>query len=364
VFDDFYKGRRVLVTGHTGFKGAWLALWLKRLGADVSGIALPPASPLGLYASTGLDQSVKNEFVDVSNFTALKAAFDRIRPEVVFHLAAQAIVGSSFEDPLTTFRTNVIGTANLLECVRTGDGVLAAVMITSDKCYENVEQLWGYREIDRLGGEDPYSASKAAAENVIHAYQRSFFDKPGHPWVASVRAGNVVGGGDWSQFRLVPDCVRALREEKPIKIRNPKATRPWQFVLDPLSGYLAVGARLAEDGEKFSSAWNFGPSVNNNHTVERGAEEIVRQWGSGKIEIEPAKLFHESHLLQLDCTKARHLLGWHSTLDFEQTMAFTTAWFKRQFDSGDRSMLALSQGQLDEFSSLMSQRQELSLSPQ
>ena len=351
---DFYRGKRVLVTGHTGLKGSWLALWLTKMGAKVSGIALAPTSDLSGFRANGLDEMMDSVMLDIRDRDRLKVTVDKMRPEIVFHLAAQAIVGSSYEDPAATFDVNVLGSVNVLECVRSTPGVRAAVMITSDKCYENVEQIWGYREQDRLGGSDPYSASKACAEVAIHAYQQSFFLRDPAPRVASARAGNVIGGGDWSSFRLIPDCIRALRDRNKIQIRNPQATRPWQFVLEPLGGYLALGMHLAQSRE-FAGAWNFGPPVDTANTVERGTREVIRIWGEGSLELVPGT-FHESLALQLDCTKAHHYLGWRTVLDFSQTMEWTTAWYKQQHAGGDRSMRDFSCGQIERFEQLLNSR--------
>jgi CDP-glucose 4,6-dehydratase len=342
---SFYRNRRVLVTGHTGLKGSWLTLWLRKLGASTIGVALPPTSPLSTFSSAGVE-SADDRFCDIRSLPALKQVFEETRPEIVFHLAAQAIVGIAYRDPIATFETNVLGSANILECVRTAPGVAAAVMITSDKCYENVEQIWGYREHDTLGGPDPYSASKAGAEIVISSYIRSYFQKPDTANVASTRAGNVVGGGDWSEFRLIPDCIRSLRDKQPIRIRHPQATRPWQFVLEPLAGYLLLGKRLVEQGKAFQGAWNFGPPVDNTNTVERGAQAVIDTWGEGSIECVPGEAFHESMLLQLDCTKARRQLGWRPVLDFAETIKLTTEWYKHQHGSRDASMREYSLAQL------------------
>ena len=355
---SFYAGRRILVTGHTGFKGSWLTLWLRKMGATTVGVALPPTSPLSMFSSAEL-ASDGDQFCDVRTAKALSDVFEEFKPEIVFHLAAQAIVGVAYRDPRVTFETNVMGTANILDCVRSHPCVAAAVMITSDKCYENVEQVWGYREHDRLGGVDPYSASKAGAEIVISSFTRSFFEEEDTAWVASARAGNVVGGGDWSEFRLIPDCVRSLRDEVPIKLRSPQATRPWQFVLEPLAGYLLLGKRLVEEGKVFQGAWNFGPPVDNTKTVEHGAQATVEAWGEGTIERLPTAPFHESMLLQLDSTKARRYLGWRSVVDFSETMQLTTAWYKHQHTSGDASMREYSMSQLDAFEELLNREVSL-----
>jgi CDP-glucose 4,6-dehydratase len=343
---SFYRNRRVLVTGHTGLMGSWLMLWLRRMGATTIGVALPPISPLSIFSSTGLESSADN-FCDIRNLEAVKRIFRETNPEIVVHLAAQPIVGVAYRDPIHTFETNVMGTANVLENIRDQPSVKCAVVITSDKCYENTEQMSGYREYDRLGGADPYSASKAAAEIVISSYTRSYFVESGTANVASARAGNVVGGGDWSEFRLIPDCIRSLREGAPIRIRRPKATRPWQFVLEPVTGYLLLVKRLYEHGKALQGPWNFGPPVDNSNTVERGARAVVECWGEGKIEWVPSATFHESNLLQLDCTKARRQLGWRPVLDFDETIRLTTEWYKQQHESRDANMREFSLAQLD-----------------
>jgi CDP-glucose 4,6-dehydratase len=345
---SFYRGRRVLVTGHTGFKGSWLSLWLRKMGATTVGISLPPTSELSMFSATGLGAS-GDIFCDVRYRDAVQQVFADAKPNIVFHLAAQALVGVAHADPVTTFDTNVMGTVNILDCVRAQPGIAAAVMITSDKCYDNVEQIWGYREHDRLGGAEPYGTSKAAAEMAISAYSNSYFTKDGTPNVASTRAGNVVGGGDWSEYRLIPDCIRSLRTGAPITLRNPQATRPWQFVLEPLAGYLLLGKRLVEEGKRFQGGWNFGPPVDNTNTVELGARAVVESWGEGRIESAPRGAFHESMLLQLDCTKAHRHLGWRAVMDFDDTMRATTEWYKHQFTSGDASMRDYSLQQIDEF---------------
>jgi CDP-glucose 4,6-dehydratase len=286
---------------------------------------------------------------DVTSLVDLRAVFEDTKPDIVFHLAAQAIVGLAYQDPVGTFETNVMGSAHVLECVRSQPSVAAAVMITSDKCYENVEQLSGYREVDRLGGVDPYSASKAGAEIVISSFTRSFLQEAGTANVASARAGNVVGGGDWSEFRLIPDCIRSLRATAPISLRSSEATRPWQFVLEPLAGYLLLGMQLVEKGKRFQGAWNFGPPGDNTKTVEFGAQSVVDVWGDGSIERLASTPFHESTLLQLDSAKAKRYLGWRSVIDFPGTMELTTQWYKHQFATQDASMRDYSLDQLRAF---------------
>jgi CDP-glucose 4,6-dehydratase len=345
----FYAGKRVLVTGHTGFKGSWLALWLERLGAEVTGIALPSPTSLSLFSSSGLQTRVESKLLDIRHAKELRETVERCRPEIVFHLAAQPIVGLSYSDPATTFETNLMGTVNLLDAIRACPSVRVAIMVTSDKCYQNAEQVWGYREIDRLGGDDPYSASKACAEIAVAAYRRSYFDREGAARVASVRAGNVIGGGDWSDYRLVPDCIRALRAGAPIVLRSPGATRPWQFVLEPLAGYMLLASRLHAD-PVFAGAWNFGPAAEAENTVKHGAEEIVRLWGEGRVEVnEATRTFHETTLLYLDSSKSHRKLGWSAILDFGGALKTTVSWYKAQHTTGDGDMFAFTTQQIAEY---------------
>lgn len=324
----FWRGRRVFVTGHTGFKGSWLTLWLQRLGAEVAGYALAPATRPSLFEladlATGLRDSV---FADIRDRERLEAALQAHEPEVVFHLAAQPIVRTSYEEPLETFSVNALGTATLLDAVRHVASVRAVVAITSDKCYENVEWEWGYRETDRLGGADPYSASKACAELVIDAYRRSFFTDHGRAAVASTRAGNVIGGGDWSRDRLVPDLLGAIGRGETLSLRNPAATRPWQHVLDPLHGYLMLAERLLEDGTTFAEAWNFGPGDEAVRSVRWVVERLLTHW---EIEngwsLDDARHPHEATLLRLDSSRARARLGWRPVLELDTALAWIVAW--------------------------------------
>lgn len=349
----FYKNKRVLVTGHTGFKGSWLMLWLDTMGARTCGVGLAPTSPLSGFTANRLGEK-GTDFTDIRDRSALAAVFGRFKPEIVLHLAAQALVGESYEDPRTTFETNVLGTVNVLECVRSHASVVAAVVVTSDKCYANVEQIWGYREPDQLGGDDPYSASKAATEIATAAYIKSFFAADGTATVASARAGNVVGGGDWSRWRLVPDCVRSLRDNVPIPIRHPDFTRPWQFVLDSLSGYLILAARLATEGKRFAGAWNFGPLVHDRRTVEATVRALISRWGGPGVEIDISEAtFHESRSLLLDSAKAREFLRWQTVVDFDLMMDLTAAWYKQQFECGDGDMRDFSCRQIAQFEQLL-----------
>jgi CDP-glucose 4,6-dehydratase len=327
-FIDAYRGARVLVTGHTGFKGSWLGLWLLALGADVHGVALAPRSERDNFVVTGLAGRLHHHLLDIRERDALADRFEQIRPEVVFHLAAQALVGRSHEDPPETFATNLLGTVHVLEAIRRTPSVRAAVIITSDKCYRNLEWEWGYRETDVLGGLDPYGASKACAELAVDAYRASFFRDAQVPAVASTRAGNVIGGGDWSEHRIVPDIVRALLANRGVELRSPRSTRPWQFVLEPLSGYLWLGALLGRRGD-LSSAWNFGPEAATIVPVQLLADQIVAAWGGGEIrDVSGGGGFPEATLLSLDIAKARQRLGWRPVLTLAETIDATVAWYK------------------------------------
>ncbi|MBI4733711.1 MAG: CDP-glucose 4,6-dehydratase, partial [Rubrobacteridae bacterium] len=333
LFNGVFKGKRVLVTGHTGFKGAWISIWLHSLGASVTGFALEPPSRPSLFEALGLNEKINHVTGDVGCFENLREVFDREKPEVVFHLAAQAIVRRSYIEPRQTFETNVMGTVNLLEAIRNCSSVRAAVVITSDKCYENKEWEFAYRESDRIGGFDPYSSSKGCAELVTSAYYNSFFKNDARVSLASVRAGNVVGGGDWAEDRIVPDCIRALQNRKSINIRNPQAIRPWQHVLEPLSGYLWLASKMWQDGDSFNGAWNFGPDAHSNITVREVAETIICEWGSGSWEgpKEIGTQPHEAKFLKLDFTKANNLLDWYPVYDVEQALRATTLWYRSYY---------------------------------
>jgi CDP-glucose 4,6-dehydratase len=331
------RGRRVLVTGHTGFKGSWLALLLHDAGAQVHGYALAPEHADDHFTLLGLDRMVHHEVGDVRDADRLARAVAAARPEIVFHLAAQALVRRGYADPRGTFETNVLGTANLLEAVRATDAVRSVVVVTSDKCYENVETTRGYREDDRLGGKDPYSASKAAAEMVAAAWSRSWFAPGSRVALATVRAGNVVGGGDWCEDRLVPDAIRSLRRGEPLVVRHPHATRPWQHVLEPIAGYLLVVAALETRRHEVAEPWNFGPPERAAHTVMDVAREAVRIWGAGEVRVgDAASDMPEATLLHLNCDKARARLGWAPRWDFARTMHETVSWYRRVHD-GERA---------------------------
>ena len=332
---EIFRGKRVLVTGHTGFKGSWLTLLLNGLGADVMGYALLPDYEGSHFDRLGLEKSIRNVCADIRDGDRLFAEVVAFQPEIVFHLAAQALVRPSYDDPKTTFDVNVGGGVNLLEAVRKCEAVRAVVFITSDKCYENFEWIWGYRESDSMGGHDPYSASKGAVELVFSSYLRSFFLERPNFGAATARAGNVIGGGDWASSRIVPDCVRALQSGKSISIRSPHATRPWQHVLEPLSGYLKLAASLYAQGHAFDGAWNFGPQVGDVRTVLDVANAIAAQFESGRVVVdEPLNMPHEAHLLQLNSDKARQLLQWDTRWNFEQTLAATGGWYKQVLVEG------------------------------
>lgn len=359
-FANVYLGKRVLLTGHTGFKGAWLAEWLLSLGAHVTGFALPPPTQPSLFEQLGLASRLEHIEGDVRDLGAVRAAFAVARPDFVFHLAAQPLVRLSYEQPTETFAANVMGTANVLEAVRLASDAgrpCVVVAVTTDKCYENREWVHSYREEDPMGGYDPYSASKGAAELVIAAYRRSYFSSPYSPVrLASARAGNVIGGGDWALDRIVPDCMRALAQGAVIPVRNKVATRPWQHVLEPLSGYLWLGASLTQptpaafhfSAAMFASPFNFGPSLASNRTVAELVKEILKHWpGSWEDRGDPSAL-HEAKLLNLATDKAHHLLGWTPTWSFSETIAQTVAWY-RQAAAAD--VRALTTGQIAAYAS-------------
>lgn len=343
VFEK-YRGRRVFLTGHTGFKGSWLASILKEAGAEVLGYALPPSSDRSHFKLLGLDQTIRHVVGDIRDKEKLNKTLNSFKPEFVFHLAAQALVRPSYDAPDETFDVNVMGSVNLLEAVRSCETVRSLVYITSDKCYENVEWLWGYRENDQLGGRDPYSASKAAAEIAFSSYARSFFEHSPCLGAASTRAGNVIGGGDWAVDRIIPDCIRAIELGNPVQLRNPDATRPWQHVLEPLSGYLLLGAKLFEAPQEWGGAWNFGPSTQEVRTVESVANTIVEHLGKGSVEtLERRTQVHEARLLQLNCDKAHQLLGWYPRWNVMKTLEATALWYKALLDGKDPAEVTRSQ---------------------
>lgn len=335
---SFYSSKRVLVTGHTGFKGSWLSIWLHELGAEVIGVALDPQTERDNYVLSGIGQHIEHDLRgDIRNAKFMKEVFGKYQPEIVFHLAAQPLVRLSYEKPSETFETNVQGTINVMEAMRSCESTHTGVMITTDKCYENREQLWGYRETDPLGGYDPYSASKGAAEIAIQSWRRSFFNPEQydhhHKALASVRAGNVIGGGDWATDRIVPDCIRALEAGKAIDIRSPHAIRPWQHVLEPLGGYLLLAKQMWEEPTKFAEAWNFGPRQESVADVWTVASKLTRAYGKGKLhDVSTPNALHEAQLLLLDISKAHFRLGWQPRLNLDECIELTVEWYKHYQD--------------------------------
>jgi len=326
-----FEGRTVVITGHTGFKGSWLTAWLRSLGANVVGIALDPSTNPSHFVSAGLTEGIVDLRIDIRNQNDLKEAIVSANPDFVFHLAAQALVNQSYETPIDTWQTNLMGTINVLEALRSLNKVCAAVLITSDKCYDNVEWVWGYRETDKMGGPDPYSASKGAAELAIRSYVQSYFPKStSKVRIASARAGNVIGGGDWSSSRIVPDCVMAWAQDSTVDLRNPQSTRPWQHVLEPLSGYIALAISLKNSLDFHGESFNFGPQEKQNHSVLELVKQMAKHWEQVRWQCKPesSDAPYESRLLKLNCDKALHYLNWHAVMDFEDTVRMTAEWYR------------------------------------
>lgn len=330
--NEFWKGKRVLITGHTGFKGSWLSIWLLELGAQVIGYALEPSTAKDNFVLSKLKNKITHITGDVRDYSKLYSTVLQYRPEYVFHLAAQPLVRRSYEIPKETYEVNVMGTLNVLECIRNCKSIKTGIIITTDKCYENREQVWGYRENDPMGGYDPYSSSKACCELLISSWRNSFFNtstlKNHGKSIASVRAGNVIGGGDWCADRLVPDCIRAIENNEVIKIRNKASIRPWQHVLEPLGGYILLAEKLTLDPLKYSGGWNFGPDLSSVITVKDLAEKLVNEYGSGTISEETDNCVHEANLLTLDISKAKLLLEWSPKLNIDETIKLTVDWYK------------------------------------
>ncbi|AVQ28638.1 CDP-glucose 4,6-dehydratase [Fusobacterium ulcerans] len=353
-FNNVYKGKRVLVTGHTGFKGSWLSIWLRELGAEVIGYSLEPYTEKDNFVLSHLSEKMVDIRGDIRDRKHLKEVFDKYKPEIVFHLAAQPLVRLSYDIPVETYETNLMGTINILEEIRNCENTKIGIMITTDKCYENKEQIWGYRENEAFGGYDPYSSSKGACEIAIQSWRNSFFnpkdyEKHGKS-IASVRAGNVIGGGDWAKDRIVPDCIRALEEDRDIKIRSPKSIRPWEHVLEPLSGYLLLGQKMMEDPIKYCEGWNFGPNLDAIVNVWEVAEKIVKDYRKGNLkDISDPNALHEAKLLLLDITKSRFELGWKPTLTIDKSIELTAEWYKR-YKNEDVYQLCIKQ--INEFSKL------------
>lgn len=345
IFNSFYKGKRILVTGHTGFKGSWLSIWLHELGAEVVGVGLDPYSERDNFVLSGIGSKIKADIrADIRDGQKMKEIFAEYQPEIVFHLAAQPLVRLSYEQPVETYETNVMGTINIMEAIRSINSSkgssgsncspTVAVMITTDKCYDNKEQMRGYKEDDPFGGYDPYSSSKGACEIAIQSWRRSYFNPEDYGnkhtvSLASVRAGNVIGGGDWAKDRIIPDCIRALEAGKPIDIRSPKAVRPWEHVLEPLSGYMMLAQKMWNEPTKWCEGWNFGPEAESISTVWEVATELVHNFGYGELkDSSDSNAVHEAKLLTLDITKAKTRLGWTPRMDMEQCMALVADWYK------------------------------------
>ena len=358
MFLNHFKNKRILITGHTGFKGSWLTLWLNNLNAKVSGYSIDIPTNPSLFESLNLEQNIEHNIGDILDYDSLIDVFEKFKPEIVFHLAAQPIVSESIKNPIDTYRTNIIGSANVLECIRNTKHVKTAVMITSDKCYENVEWEYGYREIDALGGKDPYSASKAGAEIIFSSYFKSFLnnDKLG---ICTARAGNVIGGGDWAIDRIVPDTIKSWTKNLPAILRNPRSTRPWQHVLEPLSGYLLLAYQLNKNNSLINgTSFNFGPSSDVIKSVEDLIDEMSQYWvGSLKELPKKSKNYNESSLLKLNCDKALKDLLWQPSLTFEETAKFTIDWYINYHNSKD--IISFTEKQIMEYQDNLFSRNKL-----
>ena len=360
MFDNIYKGKKIIITGHTGFKGSWLSTWLISLGSDVVGISKDiPTSP-SMFVELGIEERLTHYIADICNLDHIKKIIDKEQPDFVFHLAAQALVSVSYENPTETILTNVIGTMNVLEGMRNIKKKCQIILITSDKCYDNVEWVWGYRELDKLGGRDIYSGSKGAAELVIKSYISSFFqNKELDISIGICRAGNVIGGGDWAKDRLVVDCMRSWNEGNPVEIRSPDATRPWQHVLEPLSGYLTLAVNLTNDSFNHGKAYNFGPTSDQNYPVSELISEMSKYWDQVKWNDVSRKKdhAHEAGLLKLNCDKALFSLNWRSVLKFEETVRLTVEWYKIYYQNEHNSMHEFTLSQIKEYTELAKTRQ-------
>lgn len=337
LFHDFYRGKKVLITGHTGFKGSWLSIWLHELGAEVVGVALDPTSTKDNFVLSGIGDKIVDMRGDIRDGELLKKVFQKYQPEIVFHLAAQPLVRLSYKMPVETYETNLMGTLHVLEAIRVTESVKVGIMITTDKCYENAEQLWGYRENEPMGGYDPYSSSKGCAEIAISSWRRSFFNPKYYEShgksIASVRAGNVIGGGDWSKDRIIPDCMRALETDVPIEVRSPRSVRPWQHVLEPLSGYMLLAQKMWESPVEYCEGWNFGPKLESVANVVDIVNQVIACYGKGDVvDCSNPKDLHEAKILMLDISKAYFRLAWEPRLNIFQTVQLTVDWYKRYRD--------------------------------
>ena len=331
MFNNIYKNRKVFITGHTGFKGSWLSLWLTKLGAEVCGYSLAPNTQPSMYNELNIESKISKSYIaDILDEISLEKAIQDFEPEIIFHLAAQPLVRLSYQEPVLTYKTNIIGTLNLLEAARKSTSVKAFVNVTTDKCYENKESTIGYKEDDAMGGYDMYSSSKGCVELLSSSYRRSFL-KDGFA-LATARAGNVIGGGDWALDRLVPDCIKAINNNIDIEIRNPQSIRPWQHVLEPLSGYLLLGQKLLEEGEKYSQGFNFGPSNESVVKVSEIAQKVVEIYGKGTVKVGESSSLHEANLLMLNIDKAKQVLSWTPSYNIEQALKTTVEWYKHFYE--------------------------------
>lgn len=360
MFGDIYKNKKVLVTGHTGFKGSWLTVWLLKLGAKVVGVSKDIPTTPSMFEELGLQNKIKHYFEDIRNLDGIKKIIEDEKPDFLFHLAAQPIVSASYTDPIGTISSNVMGTANVLEALRLLNQECTAVIITSDKAYDNVEQVWGYKEDDKMGGKDIYSGSKGAAELVIKSYYHSFFkSKEAKTKIAIGRAGNVIGGGDWAKDRIVVDCMLSWSNGEKVEIRSPEATRPWQHVLEPLGGYLALGQKLFEDASLHGEAFNFGPRAEQNHTVRQLLEDLSVYWNfsgaSDAYSVTGNIPFHEAGLLKLNCDKALFYLKWQANLDYALTIKFTSEWYF-DFYKTDKNIYDKTIEQINSYEELAAQK--------
>ena len=333
MFGGIYKGKKVLITGHTGFKGSWLTLWLNKLGADILGYSLEPNTQPSMFKELNIKTKCKNVFANILDEVTLKKTFDNFKPELVFHLAAQPLVRLSYLEPTLTYKTNVIGSLNVLECARNCDSVKAFVNVTTDKCYENKEIPLGYKEDDQMGGYDMYSSSKGCVEILSSSFRRSFLNNENSMALATARAGNVIGGGDWALDRLIPDCIRGINNGQNIEIRNPIAVRPWQHVLEPLSGYLLLGQKLIEHGKKYAEGFNFGPNDDSVLTVAEVSQKVTEFYGKGKVIVGPQSPLHEAGLLMLDISKAKNVLNWTPTYSADIAIKETVEWYRNFYDT-------------------------------
>jgi CDP-glucose 4,6-dehydratase len=345
---QFWRGRKVFITGHTGFKGSWMSLWLQRLSADVVGYALPPPTQPSLFEVANVGAGMKNIEGDVRDYKKLRAAIAEVQPEIIIHMAAQSVVRQSYDDPIETYSTNVMGTVNVLEAVRDLPKRIAVVNVTSDKCYENKEWIWGYRENDGLGGHDPYSNSKACSELVTQSFRDSFFaaktTDDRRKLIATARAGNVIGGGDWTRDQLIPDMVTAFHEKRPVVLRSPKAVRPWQFVLDCIGGYLTLAERLYRDGDDYVGAWNFGPNIEDVLCVQDMVERLVEKWPEkASWALDAGSHPHEAGYLRLDMSKTMARLGWTPRLALPEALDWITEWYSGYFLGADARKLSMEQ---------------------